>query len=103
MLIDSEDHHLHFSAASVWEVAIKTSLGRPDFSVDADELRRGLLRSGFSEVPISGQHAQAVATLPMMHRDPFDRLLIVQARSEGLLLLTADRKVAEYGSGVRLV
>jgi PIN domain nuclease of toxin-antitoxin system len=92
-----------FSAASVWEIAIKASLGRDDFTVDSRVLRRGLLDNGYEELPISGAHAAAVADLPLLHRDPFDRLLVAQAQVEGITLLTADALVARYPGPVRLV
>lgn len=101
-LIGEPSNTLIFSAASLWELAIKSTLGRPDFKVDARLLRRGLLDNGYEELPITSQHAAAVADLPPLHRDPFDRLLLAQARLEGMLLLTADATLAAYGGGVRL-
>ncbi|MFT4217686.1 MAG: hypothetical protein QM619_10965 [Micropruina sp.] len=65
-------------------------------------LRRALIENGYAELPVSAAHAAAVADLPLLHRDPFDRLLVAQARVEGVLLLTVDRQVADYGSPVRL-
>lgn len=92
-----------FSAASIWEVAIKAGLGRPDFTVDANVLRRALVENDYRELPVTGAHAAAVAGLPALHRDPFDRLLVAQARVEGVVLLTADQQVAAYGAPVRRV
>jgi PIN domain nuclease of toxin-antitoxin system len=99
------DRHndIRYSLASLWEVAIKASLGREDFQVDPPALRRGLLREGFQELPIQAEHVLAVRDLPWIHRDPFDRLLVVQAQSEGLRLFTTDRRLAEYGEAVRWV
>jgi PIN domain nuclease of toxin-antitoxin system len=96
------DRHndIRYSLASLWEVAIKSSLGREDFQVDPPALRRGLLREGFQELPIQAEHVLAVRDLPWIHRDPFDRLLVVQAQSEGLRLFTTDRRLAEYGEAV---
>jgi PIN domain nuclease of toxin-antitoxin system len=102
-LILDPDNSLHFSAASIWEIAIKAALRRPDFTTNAAVLRRGLLDNDYAEVPISGVHAAAVARLPILHKDPFDRLLVAQAMEEGLLLLTADAEVAAYGPPVRLI
>jgi len=103
-LIENEDNQLHFSPASVWEVAIKNALGRPDFQVDPQLFRRGLLDNGYIELPISSAHAAAVANLPDHHKDPFDRLLIAQATVEGISLLTNDEAVAAYKkSPIRLV
>ena len=99
------DRHndIRYSLASLWEVAIKSSLGREDFQVDPPALRRGLLREGFQELPIQAEHVLAVRDLPWIHRDPFDRLLVVQAQREGLRLFTTDRRLAEYGEAVRWV
>ncbi|ANH03785.1 MULTISPECIES: type II toxin-antitoxin system VapC family toxin [Shinella] len=102
-LMGDQDNVLVFSAASIWEVAIKQALNRQDFSVDASLLRRGLIESGYEELPIAAAHAIAVADLPGIHNDPFDRMLIAQARTEGLLLLTADRRLASYPGPIRLV
>ena len=102
-LIEDPDTELIFSAASIWEVAIKTGLGRDDFRVDARLLRRGLLENGYTELAITGSHAMAVDSLPSLHKDPFDRMLIAQARVEGILLLTADPAVARYGGPIRLM
>lgn len=82
-----------FSAASIWEVVIKASLGRSDFTVDPMQLRRGLLRHGYVELPITGRHALAVTDLPAMHPDPFDRMLLAQARSEMVPLASADTQL----------
>lgn len=85
-----------FSAASLWEVTIKASLGRPDFRVDPYLLRRGLVDNGYTELAITSSHVLAIHHLPPIHRDPFDRLLVAQAESEGMLLLTTDATVARY-------
>ncbi|MEA1835113.1 type II toxin-antitoxin system VapC family toxin [Methylobacterium durans] len=94
---------LLYSVASLWEVAIKTSLGRESFRVDAGLLRRGLLANGYAELAISGLHAAAVAQLPAIHKDPFDRLLVAQATVENLTLLTSDAVVARYPGSIRNV
>lgn len=99
-IIEDPANRLYFSAASLWEVAIKASLGRADFTVDAARLRRGLERNGYAPLAVQPAHAVAVAQLPPLHKDPFDRLLIAQARVEGLLLITADHQVADYGASV---
>ncbi|WP_121120154.1 type II toxin-antitoxin system VapC family toxin [Croceibacterium ferulae] len=102
-LIEDEDNHLLFSAASLWEVAIKGALGREDFAVDAALLRRGLADNGYAELPVTGAHAVAVATLPPIHRDPFDRLLVAQATAEGITLLSADELVCQYSGPIRRI
>lgn len=94
---------LYFSAASLWEIAIKLPLGRDDFRVEPRLLRRGLLDNGYVELPITSQHAVSIDTLPPLHKDPFDRLLLAQAQSEGFVLLTADAQLARYGGPVRKV
>lgn len=103
-LIEDEENELLFSAASVWEVAIKNALGKPDFKVDPHLFRRALLDNGYIELAISSAHTAAVANLPDRHKDPFDRLLIAQATVEGITLLTNDETVAAYtASPIRLV
>ncbi len=102
-LINDDRHVPVFSAASMWEVTIKAGLGRADFTVDPRILRRGLLENEWEELPISSAHSVAVADLPAVHQDPFDRILVAQARVEGIALLTSDPLVAEYGSPARLV
>ena len=102
-LLADERNTLLFSPGSLWEVAIKSGLGRADFTVDARLLRRGLLDHGYVELPIAGTHAVAVADLPPIHKDPFDRLLIAQAQVEGITLLTHDPLVAQYPAPIRLV
>jgi PIN domain nuclease of toxin-antitoxin system len=87
----------------VWEVAIKRGLGRSDFQADPRLLRRGLLDNGYDELPVLSEHVIAIDGLPLIHKDPFDRLLVAQAIVEGITLLTADSIVAEYRRPVRLV
>ena len=82
-MLSSEEHELLFSTASLWEIAIKSGLQRADFQVDVRLLYRGLMDNGYSELPIKGSHAVGVGDLPMIHRDPFDRLLVSQAIYEG--------------------
>ncbi len=102
-LIGSPDNELFFSAANIWEIAIKRGLGRTDFQVDTRLLRRGLLDNGYIELPISSEHTIAVEGLPAIHKDPFDRILIGQATVEGITLLTVDPLVAKYPGPVRKV
>ena len=92
-----------FSVASLWEVAIKFARQRPSFTLDPRDLREGLLGADYAELPVNARHALAVADLPARHGDPFDRLLVAQARVENLILLTADRALAAYGPPVQLV
>jgi PIN domain nuclease of toxin-antitoxin system len=102
-LIGNAQNELLFSAASLWEVAIKRGVGREDFQVDARLLRRGLVDNGYTELPILGIHAVAVESLPPLHKDPFDRMLVAQAMVEGVTLLTTDSLVAQYPGPVRRV
>ncbi|MGF1477039.1 MAG: type II toxin-antitoxin system VapC family toxin [Geminicoccaceae bacterium] len=94
---------LLFSAASLWEIAIKLSLGRTDFTVDPRVLRRGLLENEYKELPILSEHVVAVTDLPAIHKDPFDRVLVAQAQIEAITLLTSDAVVARYPGPIRLV
>ncbi len=102
-LIDDPGNELLFSAGSLWEIAIKRGLGRDDFQVDARLLRRGLLDNGYGELPIASEHAVAIDSLPQIHKDPFDRILVAQATVEGITLLTVDPVVAQYPGPVRRV
>jgi PIN domain nuclease of toxin-antitoxin system len=102
-LISDNANELFFSAASLWEITIKRSQGRADFQVQARVLRRGLLDSGYMELPITSRHAMDTDLLPAIHEDPFDRILMAQALAEGILLLTADPILARYPGPVRLV
>lgn len=95
-LIDDPENPLLFSAASLWEIAIKRALGRADFKADPRLLRRGLIDNGYAELAISSDHALAVGALPDLHKDPFDRMLVAQATAEGITLVTADAMVAAY-------
>jgi PIN domain nuclease of toxin-antitoxin system len=83
------------SAASAWEMAIKRSLGKLAFDSPID-LGAEIERDGFIELPITMAHAEATLTLPLAHRDPFDRMLIAQAQTEGLALVTVDDALAHY-------
>lgn len=102
-LIDTPANELLFSAASVWEVAIKRGLERTDFQADPRLLRRGLLDNGYAELPILSNHVVAIQSLPPIHKDPFDRLLVAQATVEGITFLTADAIVGKYPGPVRMV
>jgi len=102
MLLDPSNS-LAFSVASIWEVAIKFSLGRDDFRVDPRRLREGLIDSGYREFQITSEHAIAVGRLPTIHRDPFDRILVAQAETEGALLLTVDPRLARSSGPIQLM
>ncbi len=100
-LIENPETTLFFSAASIWEVAIKRGLQREDFQVDAQLLRRGLLENGYQELVITSAHAAYVQGLEAIHKDPFDRLLIAQATLEAITLVTGDETVARYSGPIR--
>jgi PIN domain nuclease of toxin-antitoxin system len=102
-LISEPENELYFSVASLWELAIKHAQGKPEFRVDARILRRALLDNGYRELAVFGEHALALASLPPIHKDPFDRILIAQAITEGITLLTVDAKIARYPGPIRSV
>ncbi|WP_086999069.1 type II toxin-antitoxin system VapC family toxin [Rhizobium sullae] len=95
-LIEEEQNELLFSPASIWETAIKHGQGRTDFQADPYILRYRLLENGYCELPINSEHAIAIAGLPTLHKDPFDRILIAQAIIEGIPLVTVDKMVLQY-------
>jgi PIN domain nuclease of toxin-antitoxin system len=102
-LLSDPANELLFSAASLWEIAIKNTLGRQDFRVDGRLLRRSLLDNGYAELSITSEHAVSIDALPPLHRDLFDRLLVAQALVEGITLLTGDAQLARYPGAVRKV
>jgi PIN domain nuclease of toxin-antitoxin system len=99
ILLD-EANSLFFSSASIWEIVIKRGLKREDFRVNPHRLRKLLVANGYTELPLTSEHALAIDLLPPLHKDPFDRVLIAQARTEGMQLLTADSQVVAYGEGI---
>jgi len=101
--LDDLNNELIFSPASLWEIAIKRKLGRPDFRVDPRLLRRGLLDNGYTELAITSDHTIAVDDLPLHHKDPFDRILVAQSFIEGIILLSADPLLTQYSDLVRKV
>ena len=94
---------LLFSSASMWEIVIKSGLNRADFAVDPTALYNGLLNAGYEELKITSRHALLVRALPLLHKDPFDRILLAQAASEGITFLTADETLAQYPGSVVFV
>jgi len=102
-LLEDPANEVFYSAASLWEIAVKTSLRRSDFKVDLTLLRPALAAMGFLELPVSGAHAERFASLPPIHKDPFDRMLVAQSLSEPLILLAHDDALAAYGEGVKVV
>jgi PIN domain nuclease of toxin-antitoxin system len=100
-LLNDANNELLFSPVSLWEIAMKLGLGRADFQFDPRLLPRGLLDNGYTELPILSAHVVAIESLPPIHKDLFDRLLVAQATVEGITLLTLDPLVAEYPGPIR--
>jgi PIN domain nuclease of toxin-antitoxin system len=95
-MIEDPSEEVLFSAASLWEISIKTALGRADFKVAPREILTAALEAGFVELPVRSATAMTVADLPLIHRDPFDRLLVAQALTEPARLYTADAALEPY-------
>ena len=102
-LLEDADNDVYYSAASIWEIAIKSSLRRKDFRIELPQLLSALPEMGLIELPITAVHAAGVSSLPPIHRDPFDRLLIAQSLTEPLVLLTNDALLERYRVGARVV
>ena len=94
--IQNTENTLLFSPASIWEVVIKRGLDRENFIVDPAALYSGLLTAGYEELPITSRHTLLISTLPPLHKDPFDRVLLAQSASEGIPFLTADNALSRY-------
>jgi PIN domain nuclease of toxin-antitoxin system len=101
--LENPDDEILFSAASIWEISIKSGLGRADFKVAPAEIFNAALETGFVELPVRSAAALRVASLPHHHRDPFDRLLVAQALTEPAVLYTADASLTAYSDLVILV
>jgi len=91
-----KENTLLFSSASIWEIIIKKGLNRPDFRVDPAALYWGLLDNGYTEITVTSNHVLLISDLPPLHKDPFDRILIAQARAEGAVLLSSDKILSQY-------
>ncbi|HVC50909.1 MAG TPA: type II toxin-antitoxin system VapC family toxin [Stellaceae bacterium] len=102
-LLGDPDNELLCSVVSLWELAIKYSLRPAEIILDPRLLRRELLDNGFIELDVTGEHAVAIGQLPPLHKDPFDRLLVAQSLVEGITLVTADPRVAQYPGPVRRI
>jgi PIN domain nuclease of toxin-antitoxin system len=103
LILNDPTHQFAFSVSSIWEVAIKKSLRRQDFLFDPREVRRLLVENGYEEIPLQSRHAVMADSMPPIHKDPFDRILIAQAMVEGITLLTADPVIAKYPGPIRKV
>jgi len=102
-LIADPDNEVFYSAAGLWEISIKSALRRSDFRIDVGAFAAALPQTGLSELPVRASHAVAVAALPDLHRDPFDRMLVAQALTEPLVLITNDPMLVKYPAPVRLI
>jgi len=98
-----ESNELYYSAASIWEIVIKRTLDRPDFDADPHLMHTALVENGYLQLPIDARHTLLTATLPMIHKDPFDRILVAQSLTEGVSLLTTDKILTKYPAPVILV
>lgn len=102
-LIANPAHHIHVSSASIWEISIKHALGRGDMPVSGERVAELCAMAGYRELPVAWRHASAVETLPPLHADPFDRILVAQALTEPMRLLSRDESVIAYGNAVLAV
>lgn len=96
------DCTVFFSAASIWEIGIKASLGRDDFPFQPEDIHQLAFETGFVELPVGASHGSIISRLPWHHRDPFDRMLIAQAQAMPAQLLTTDTLLARYSDLVYL-
>ncbi|MEN3150520.1 type II toxin-antitoxin system VapC family toxin [Neorhizobium sp. IRAMC:178] len=102
-IIENPDHDIFFSSASIWELSIKYSSGKIGLELPPRMLYQVLIESNFNELAVTASHALEIDSLPQIHKDPFDRILIAQSMSEGMLLLTSDEAIAKYGGPIRFV
>ena len=102
-LLQDPTSTVYFSAASLWEIAIKHSLARDDFDFLPEDIHQLALQTGFTELPIASSHSYAIARMPWHHRDPFDRLLVAQAQSIPAYLLTTDAVLEQYSELVKRI
>lgn len=102
-IIANPDNDIYFSTVSIWEIAIKTGLGKLQLPISTAAFRRVLLDNQYLELNINSKHAILTETLLPIHKDPFDRMLIAQAQSEGFTLISADNYVIAYGNMVLAV
>jgi PIN domain nuclease of toxin-antitoxin system len=102
-LLEDPANEVMFSAASIWEIAIKAALGRADFGHRPEVIAQTARMTGFLELPVGADVAARVADLPLHHRDPFDRLLVAQAMAEPVRLYTADTRLRVYSELVQMI
>lgn len=100
--LSDAENTIYFSAASIWEIAIKCSLNKSDFNFSPEDIHRLAIETGFTELFIQAQHTFAITNMVWHHRDPFDRLLIAQTLSLPAYLLTSDYALTQYTELVQL-
>jgi PIN domain nuclease of toxin-antitoxin system len=100
-IVEDTGNRVWFSAASIWEIAIKHSLAKAEFPVEPATIWKAARETGLEELAVTAEHAVGVDALPWLHRDPFDRLLVAQARAAGMKLLSVDPKVNAYFLGAK--
>jgi len=94
--LSDKENTLLFASASIWEISVKAALGSADFAIDVIDFLRGLRMNDYTEIAVTSDHAIVQMGLPMLHKDPFDRMLIAQAATEKACLLTTDADVLRY-------
>jgi PIN domain nuclease of toxin-antitoxin system len=102
-MLEDERNRFFFSAVSLWELAIKSSLGKRGFQVNVQELHTELLKHRYEELRLESRHAFGLQSLKHIHKDPFDRILIAQAMAEDMVLVTSDQMVGRYPGPIILV
>nr|VFJ45346.1 MAG: PIN domain nuclease, a component of toxin-antitoxin system (PIN domain) [Candidatus Kentron sp. DK]VFJ61849.1 MAG: PIN domain nuclease, a component of toxin-antitoxin system (PIN domain) [Candidatus Kentron sp. DK] len=102
-LLQNRRNTVYFSAVSIWEIAIKRSLGRDDFDFEPQDIHRLAIETGFTELPVKSRDCYPIARMAWHHRDPFDRLLVAQAQSLPAFLLTTDTILQRYSELVHVV
>ena len=102
-IIAEPSNTIYFSSASIWEIAVKSALGRPDFAFEPEQVTAAAVQTGFRELAVTSRHAAMVAKLPRLHRDPFDRLLVAQAIALPAKFFTCDEILAGYSELVELI
>jgi len=99
-LVENQENECFLSVVNLWEIVIKTGIGKLDIGMGIKEFSEGFTDRGYSVLNVQEKHVFALSTLPPVHKDPFDRLLVAQARQEGMQLLTTDLALAEYGPNI---
>jgi len=101
--VENEENDCFLSVVVLWEIAIKRSIGKLDIGMGLEEFASGFISQGYSVLNVQPKHIYALDMLPVVHRDPFDRLLVAQAQREDMMLITTDELLAEYGPLVKYI